>query len=128
MKKIILCIDDEPIVLFTLKSSIETHFHHNVICELATNATEALEAMEELKKENKEVSLIISDWLMPGMKGDELLVNLHKNYPNIPAILLTGQADDISKTRAVEKGGALEILEKPWTASSLFSLIESILR
>ena len=60
---------------------------------------EALEVLDELSEEGIKTIVIISDWLMPGMKGDELLVQIHKRFPNTVKILLTGQAD----REAIEK-------------------------
>ena len=37
--------------------------------------------------------IIVSDWLMPGMKGDEFLIQVHQKFPHIVKVLLTGQAD-----------------------------------
>ena len=46
--------------------------------------------------------MIISDWLMPGMKGDELLIRIHELFPKVVKIMLTGQADEVAVNRAKE--------------------------
>ena len=57
------------------------------------NAEEALSILAELSHAGIDVSLVISDWMMPGMKGDEFLIHAHKLYPNIKSIMVTGHAD-----------------------------------
>ena len=76
MKKIlnIVCVDDEKIVLDSLNSQLTRNFGKNFNYEFAESAKEALEIIEELHKADDEmIYVVISDWLMPGMKGDELL-------------------------------------------------------
>jgi len=61
--------------------------------EVAENADEAWEVIEELVEEECDILIVVSAWLMPGIKGDEFLIALHKKYPNIVKVMLTGQAD-----------------------------------
>lgn len=70
-KKAILCVDDEKIILDSLKEQIENRMGAGYIYETAENAEEGLEVIEELIEEGAEVLIIVSDWLMPGIKGDE---------------------------------------------------------
>jgi len=51
--------------------------------KLAESAEEAMELIEELEEDEAEIMLIISDWLMPGKKSDEFVIEIHKHYPKI---------------------------------------------
>ena len=62
--------------------------------------------------------MVVSDWLMPGIKGDELLIKVHQKYPKIITVMLTGQADVDAVERAVEEADLYCCLYKPWKAKS----------
>ncbi|OAD23176.1 two-component response regulator, partial [Candidatus Thiomargarita nelsonii] len=72
-EQVILCVDDEEMVLNSLEMQLKEQFGDKYIYELAENAEDALEIIEELDEEGTEVLIIVSDWLMPGIKGDEFL-------------------------------------------------------
>jgi response regulator RpfG family c-di-GMP phosphodiesterase len=60
---------------------------------------------------------------MPGMKGDEFLVEAHKRFPEVVKIMLSGQAEQAAVDRARKEAGLHEFLAKPWNAAEL---VESI--
>ncbi len=122
----ILCVDDEAIILLALKSSLQYHFGSRFSYEIASSADEALKIMEELTQEGMQVALVISDWQMPGMKGDEFLVLIRKMYPLTASIMITGQAEEDAKHRVLEEAKASKILDKPWNSKELFGLIERL--
>lgn len=39
-----------------------------------------MELIDELKEDGLDILVIISDWLMPGIKGDELLISVHSKF------------------------------------------------
>ena len=80
VKPIILCIDDEKTILQSLRSQLRRQFGSKFSYEFAESAEEGLEVIEELSLEGaaNDLQVIISDWLMPGMKGDEFLMKIHK--------------------------------------------------
>ena len=125
MKPIILCIDDEKTILNSLKAQLKTALGDSFRFELAESAYEALELIDELVKEGEVIVLIISDWLMPGMKGDELLTSLHGKFPGIIKILLTGQADKDAVENLYTHAKLYRCLTKPWSEQDLINCIQS---
>jgi len=125
VNKAILCVDDEKIVLTSLKSQIKKHFGNRYFYEFAESAAEAWEVIEELYGEGIEILVIVSDWLMPKTKGDELLIDIHKKFPNIVTVMLTGHADQKSIDRCREQANLHRCLIKPWTEQELIETIES---
>ena len=93
MTAAILCVDDEEIVLRALSQDLNRHFKDDYLIELAQSAEDAFEILDELKSDGVRILVIVSDWLMPGMKGDEFLIEAHKRFPKVIKMLLTGQAD-----------------------------------
>ena len=124
-KATILCVDDEKIILESLKRQLRENFGKTYSYEFAENAEEAVEVMEELLEEEQEIILIVSDWLMPGKKGDEFLVDVHCHYPQIVKIMLTGQADEEAVKRAKTEANLHVCLHKPWTEEDLVNAIRS---
>ena len=116
-QSVILCVDDEKVVLDSLKIQLKREFGDNYIYEFAENADDALEIIAELEKENKTILVIVSDWLMPGIKGDEFLIRVHEKHPDIVKVMLTGQADENAITKVKEQANLHACLYKPWSVS-----------
>jgi CheY-like chemotaxis protein len=123
----ILCVDDEVTILDSLKEQLFRCFGDRYLIEVASSATEALEVMEELQEDGIKVLIIVSDWLMPGIKGDEFLIKVHQQYPEIVTVMLTGQADEVAIERARKEAQLYACLHKPWTETELTQVITSAL-
>lgn len=123
----ILCVDDEVVILDSLKEQLKRQFGDRYIYEVAESAAEAWEVIEELREDEIEIMIIVSDWLMPGIKGDEFLIKIHENFPSLITVMLTGQADADAIERAKEKANLHACLHKPWTEQELSHVITSAL-
>ena len=122
-KSAIICVDDEVIILDSLKKQLKRQFGDRFIYEVAENAEEAWELIEELDEDGIEVIVIVSDWLMPGTKGDEFLIQIHHRFPQVVKVMLTGQAEEIAVERAKEEANLHACLYKPWTEDELTQII-----
>uniref|UniRef100_UPI003217A459 response regulator n=1 Tax=uncultured Draconibacterium sp. TaxID=1573823 RepID=UPI003217A459 len=125
MKKAIVCVDDENIILESLGEQIRNIFGNEFIYEMAENAEEGMEVIKELSEESIEVLVIVSDWLMPGKKGDEFLIEVHKQFPRTVTIMLTGQADETAIQNAIKNANLHAYLSKPWSANDLEKVIRT---
>jgi CheY-like chemotaxis protein len=123
--KVILCVDDESLVLNSLKTQLRTEFGSEYEYETSESASEALEILDELVDEGLDVIVIVSDWLMPGIKGDEFLVRVHQKFPQTAKIMLTGQADEAAIERAKVEANLDHFLEKPWSKEDLISAVKA---
>lgn len=124
-KSVILCVDDEKIILDSIKTQLKEKYGTLFLYETAESATEALEIIEEIMMESDTTLVIISDWLMPVIKGDEFLLRVHKKYPRSLKIMLTGQADQDSIERSKKDANLYKCIRKPWSTSELTSTIDS---
>lgn len=122
-KRAILCVDDEALIVLSLKQELSEYFGERFIYEGAMSADEALEVIDELVAEGVVVILIITDWLMPGLKGDELLLLVRERYPDIKSIMITGQADNDAIERAINQACVNAVLRKPWSREGLIGAI-----
>lgn len=127
-KPVILCVDDEIIVLESLEIQLQRAFNDAYLYASAESADEALELIEELKEEGSDIIVIVSDWLMPGMKGDIFLMAIEQKYPEVVKIMLTGQADAEAIERAKNQAHLHGCLSKPWNANELIETIKSGLK
>jgi CheY-like chemotaxis protein len=123
-KPVILCVDDEPDILNNLKIQLKNEFKNDYFYELAESGDEALDLLKDFQEE-VQVIVVISDWLMPGIKGDELLIKVHQKYPKIIKVMLTGQADAAALQRAVQEADLYCCLYKPWNSKELIETIKS---
>lgn len=124
----ILCVDDEVTILKSLEIELYNVFGDTYTYELAQSAEEAREIMEELDEEGLQIIIIISDWLMPDMKGDEFLIHIHEKYPDIVKIMLTGQASEDAIERAKRYANLYRCLSKPWDSGELIATIQAAIK
>ncbi|MFY9554763.1 MAG: HD domain-containing phosphohydrolase [Blastocatellia bacterium] len=114
----ILIIDDEPNVLSVLYSLLSGT--HN--CRTATSA---LEAVEYLKEERYD--LVLSDIMMPGMTGLELLAEITRHSRDTVVILVSG---NLNIQCAIEgmRCGAFDYVTKPFNLSDVETAVSRALR
>jgi CheY-like chemotaxis protein len=124
---VILCVDDETVILESLQEQISRHFGEQFLYEAAESAEEALEILEELTDEGVKIVVIVSDWLMPGMRGDEFLVKVHQQFGDTTTIMLTGQADEKAIERAKQEANLYCCIHKPWREEELLKIITTAL-
>lgn len=124
-KSAILCVDDETIILDCLKEQLRRRFGERYLYESATSAPDAWSVIDELFEDGIDILIIVSDWLMPGIKGDEFLAQVHRRFPRIVTVMLTGQADEGAIERARREANLHACLHKPWSEDELAAVIVS---
>lgn len=124
----IICIDDEREVLDAVVQdlSIFNPFFNIEECE---SAEECLQLLEELAAEESPVALIISDHVMPGKSGIELLIDIQKNnnFVGTKKILLTGLATQKDTINAINNAKLDNYLEKVWDKQKLVQMVKELL-
>src|ERR671933_1033610 len=118
-KQVIICVDDETTVLRSLKTELKEALGKDYLIEIAESGEYALELIEELLEDGYEIPLIISDYIMPDMKGDELLKRVHLMSPKTLKIMLTGQADLEAVGRVIKYAKLYRYIAKPWQTEDL---------
>ncbi len=107
----ILLVDDEPNVLKALRRV----FHaENYKIHTAENGADALEVLGQ-----EQCQLMISDYMMPGMNGAELLRKARQIYPDMIRVMLTGHADTNAVMAAIQDGAVYKFILKPWNDDDL---------
>ncbi|MEG4395277.1 PAS domain S-box protein [Microcoleus sp. BROC3] len=118
-KPVIICVDDEPIILESLKIELKKALGEEHLLETAEGGEDALELMEELLAEGCEIVAVICDYLMPNIKGDELLKQIHIILPKTIKIMLTGQADLEAVANTIKYAKLYRYISKPWQSEDL---------
>ena len=113
-----LIIDDEPNVLSVLYSLLSSQYE----CHTATNA---IEALEYLKKDNYD--LVLSDIMMPGMSGLELLEEIGRLSRETVVVLISGNLNIQSAIEALRRG-AYDYVTKPFNLEDVETAVRRALR
>jgi two-component system response regulator AtoC len=109
----VLLVDDEPGVLYTLQEVLTEHGDEVVT---ATSGAEALTRLEG-------VEAVVTDLVMPGMDGLELLRAIRERDAALPVIVLTAQGSERAAVSAM-KAGAHDYLRKPFDVDEVGLAIE----
>ncbi len=105
--KRILLADDEPSVRRALRLALK-HDGHSV-----TEAENGREALARFSQEP--FDLVITDYSMPEMQGDELAANIRQVSPRQPIIMITAHADEVAE----QKNPVDAVLSKPFPYDTL---------
>ena len=125
---VILCIDDERVVLNGLQSQLSREFGGQYGIELTESGEEALALMEELQRSGHDIPIVISDQVMPGLKGHEVLKHIHKASPSTYTVLLTGQSDFEAVTEAINYANLYRYIAKPWESNDLIMTVREAIK
>jgi len=115
----LLLVDDDPNTLASLSRAFRLAGHEAMVCDNAARAVELIQT--------ETFDLILSDVVMPGRTGLELLEDLKKAGVKVPIILISGQANIEMAVKATRLG-ALDFLEKPISTDKLLVTVENALR
>ena len=125
--KAVICIDDDPMILQVLSFQLEKLIDSSeTLIELYTNPSKALIDIEEFVFDEIEIVFVIVDYQMPEMSGAKFIRSLKQSRPNLPCVMLSGQANP-NQVRALEAEGYLAaFLAKPWEESQIHELINKL--
>ncbi|ACU36308.1 HDOD domain-containing protein [Actinosynnema pretiosum subsp. pretiosum] len=115
----VLFVDDEPQVLSGLRRSLRKHADRWDL-RFAEGGRAALEVMAA-----EPVDVVVTDMLMPGMTGAELLAEVRRLHPTAGRLVLSGHADREAVIAAV--ASTQQFLSKPCDADRLVRAVEQVL-
>jgi PAS domain S-box-containing protein len=118
-KLVILCVDDEKTILESLEIELHKALGNDYRIELAESGEDALTLIKELQEDRYEIAVVVADYLMPNMRGSELLERIHTRSPHTLSIMLTGQAGIDAIGYAVNYANLYRYITKPWQAEEL---------
>ncbi len=127
-RSVILCVDDELIILRGLKEQLKSAFGKDYQIEAADSAELALQIVEECNQAGIHIPVILSDQVMPGIRGDEFLIRVQETNPDTRKIMLTGQATAESVGNALNRANLYRYLSKPWDSNDLLMTVKEAVR
>lgn len=113
-----MVVDDEPFVCDAVRMML-TFDGHQV--ETANSGEEALHRFE-----NGRFDLVITDFAMPAMKGDELAQEIKKRAPDQPVVMITAYAEMLQSS-GNELQGVDCVISKPFLLENLREAIQKVM-
>ena len=115
----LLIVDDDE----DMRQFVKANFEHSYKVLTAEDGKQALAVLQQ-----HEVSMIISDWMMPEMDGPEFCRQVRKNpdISHLPFVMLTAKTDDASKTEGMNCGADIYI-EKPFSMKYLEASVRNLI-
>jgi CheY-like chemotaxis protein len=114
----ILVVDDESLVADAVRMLLEYDGH---AVETASNGEEALTLFEKAK-----FDVVITDYEMPGMKGDQLALTIKARAPNQPVVMITAYAEKLASSGNPLTGIDC-VISKPFKLEDLRAAIAKVL-
>lgn len=110
-----LFVDDEHSVL----RALERVFQNSMLRVLTVDSAEkALDLMG-----HEEIAVVVSDNMMPGMNGIDLLTRVRTLSPDTVRIMMTAYADLPTAIAAINKSEAFRFVTKPWSNDELLAIV-----
>lgn len=114
----VLVVDDEPKIVDVVKSYLEKSGY------AVAAAYDGREAYDEFEKENP--SLIILDWMLPDISGEEICRTIRQKS-KVPVIMLTARVEEENILRGFDFG-ADDYVTKPFSPRQLVARVKAVLR
>jgi response regulator RpfG family c-di-GMP phosphodiesterase len=125
MRNIILIIDDEFIILESLRIQLERFLPEDVEVEAAYSGEEAIELLGDIAAAGWNLPVVVSDFNLGDAKGTDVLKKVKELFPGTRRILLSGQAGSDEEIETFKNETGLDLfLSKPWDLEELRSKIE----
>jgi two-component system chemotaxis response regulator CheY len=124
----IIIIDDQREVLTTVSKDLE-ELSEYISLEECEAADELLELLDEIDSEGNYAAVIISDHVMPGKNGVQLLTEINEDsrFKDTKKILLTGLATHEDTIHAINQAHIQRYIEKPWDKITLLEIVKELL-
>lgn len=119
----ILIVDDELIILETLKMQLERAFENEIILEACSSVEEANDIIIDLVNNNVNLVAVITDFNLGQLKGTDIIRKANETFPNSKKAILTGMADFVSIENMVKEIKLHAFFNKPW---DIYLLIEFV--
>lgn len=117
----IMCIDDSPTMLETMKDYLESDNYHVLTVD---NPMKSLSSLFDSKPD-----LILMDLSMPGINGNRLsqILKCSPVFKNVPIVIVSGNTNVLNE-EVIEEIGAKDFLAKPFVKNDLLTIVKQYLQ
>ncbi len=116
-KKSILVVDDEALIRELVKDILADDYH--VIL-----AKDGEDGLKLYRKHASKIAALITDLIMPKMRGDKLLEVIRQDAPTLPVVVITGYEREIDMQK-FNSDSNIVVMQKPFSVAKLLSVIEN---
>jgi CheY-like chemotaxis protein len=116
----ILLVEDDDAVRRYLMHTLATHRYH------VLEAHSPDEALQQAQRVGHEIQLLVTDMVMPGMNGQQLITRISEQNPSIKVLLISGYTDTIASPHD-QAGHPVHFLEKPFKPNDFACMVRHIL-
>ncbi len=115
----ILCVDDDEAIVTMLPAMLEPDGYDVVTC------TSSVTALDTFQRAPHAFDLVITDYKMPKMSGEDLIRALRRVRPDIPIILCSGFFQEVP-ARHAQTLGINAFLRKPVTKDEVSRVVQHV--
>jgi PAS domain S-box-containing protein len=119
-EELVLVVDDEEIILRTASMTLERKGYRVLM------ARGGEEAVRIFREQTSDISLILLDMMMPGMSGDQALLQLRELRPNIPIIVSSGYSES-QVMKYFKSSDVSAFIQKPYNFKTLITKVSEVL-
>ena len=116
----ILVVDDEEVQIETLKRALRSKGYQ------VFKALNAIEALEQLNAMTYRIDMVLTDYVMPGKDGIELLKKIRERHGELPVIIMTAYGEKGVLIDAI-RNRCDGFIEKPFNVDQLINEIERVM-
>ena len=120
MKPAILVVDDDVAVCELLQDVLSEHVFTVLTCHTGQDAVNRVQ-------QDPGIALVLLDMMLPDINGLQVLLQLQKQRPDLPVVMLTGLGSESDVVVGLEMG-ADDYLPKPFNPRELLARIRAVLR
>ncbi|MFN6037280.1 MAG: response regulator [Bacteroidota bacterium] len=122
----ILIVDDEFIILESLRIQLERILDETILIEAASSGEEAFALIDEFHESDVDLVMAISDFNLDDTKGTVVLAYVHEKFPDTKKGLLSGQSEIQQVEECEQKIGLHARFPKPWEFEEIKQSIQQV--
>jgi PAS domain S-box-containing protein len=119
-RETVLLVEDDEMLRPYLVQVLECNGYHVIAADSSERALSLIDSSQE------PIDLVISDVVMPGRSGPELVAELLRARPGLPALYISGHAEGLLP-RPPGPAGRTQLLQKPFSSTDLLTKVRQIL-
>src|SRR5579863_4301243 len=115
----VLVVEDDALMRRLTKKMLIEHGY------TVLDAEDGKAALDLVHSHADKISLVLTDVVMRGMTGPELVLRLTESYPKLRVVYMSGYTGELLANQGADSG--IRLLEKPFTRSSLLATLDAAL-
>ena len=116
----ILIVEDDELINLFLRKIFENAGYRVIL------ATDGEEALKEFREKRDEISIILSDVIIPKKNGFEIVEEARRLKPSVKAVFISGYTADFLEGKGVLKG-EVDMITKPFVREELLRKVRAVL-